>query len=223
MILVAFGTAFIFVVLAEMGDKTQLLAMACETKYRWQTVMCGVFVATVFNHLLAVLVGNYITNFIPMNYIQIGAAVSFILFGLWTIRGDELDEDDKVSRYGPFITVALAFFLAEMGDKTQLATIALAAKFQAVLPVWLGTTSGMMVADGLGIILGIVLGKKIPERVVKWGAALIFIAFGMWGLYENLPSTVLTLPIIIAGILVLLLSMYFIARFSKKAKLPDDQ
>lgn len=221
--MVAFWTAFIFVVLAEMGDKTQLLAMACATKYRWQTVMWGVFAATVLNHLLAVLVGNYLTNFISMTYIQLGAAVSFILFGLWTIRGDELDDDDQVSRYGPFFTVALAFFLAEMGDKTQLATVALAAKFQTVLPVWMGTTAGMMIADGFGIIVGIVLGRKIPERVVKWGAALIFIAFGLWGLYQNLPSTMLTLPIIITAIIVIILLIYLVARFSGKEKIPDRQ
>lgn len=184
----AFITSLLFVVLAEMGDKTQLLAMAFATRFRWQTVMWGVFWATVFNHLFAVVVGNYITQFISMNTIQIAAAVSFILFGLWTIRGDELGDEAEKNRFSPFWTVAIAFFIAEMGDKTQLATVALAAKFQQIIPVWLGTTSGMMIADGLGIIVGIVLNKSIPERVVKWVAALIFIAFGLFGLYESLPA-----------------------------------
>lgn len=182
----AFLTALLFVVLAEMGDKTQLLAMAFATKYPWKLVMKGIFVATVLNHLLAVVVGAYLNEFIPLHYIQIAAALSFIVFGLWTIRGDKLGDEASDSRHGPFWTVAIAFFLAEMGDKTQFATIALAAQFNSIIPVWLGTTTGMMLADGLGIAIGIVLNKKIPEKTMKWGAAIIFIAFGVFGLYEAL-------------------------------------
>ena len=177
-----------FVVLAEMGDKTQLLAMAFATRYRASTVMWGVFAATVCNHFLAVLVGNYLINIIPIRYIQIAAAVSFILFGLWTLRGDKLAGEDKRFNFSPFWTVAVAFFFAEMGDKTQLATIALAAKFQSVIPVLTGTTAGMLIADAIGIGIGIVLGKKIPERAVKWLAAFVFICFGLYGLYEYLPA-----------------------------------
>ena len=106
-------------------------------------------------------------------------AASFILFGLWTLRGDKLNEEDKRFNFSPFWTVAVAFFFAEMGDKTQLATVALATKYTNVVQVWLGTTSGMLIADAIGIIVGIVLGKNIPERAVKWFAALIFIAFGV--------------------------------------------
>jgi len=182
----AFLTACAVVVLAEMGDKTQLLAMAFATKYPWKLVMGGVFVATVGNHFLAVVVGTYLNQLLPLNYIQVAAAASFILFGLWTIRGDSLGDEAEKSHYNPFWTVVIAFFLAEMGDKTQFATIALAAQFNTILPVWLGTTTGMMIADGLGIILGIVLQKKIPERTMKWTAAVIFIAFGICGLYESL-------------------------------------
>jgi putative Ca2+/H+ antiporter (TMEM165/GDT1 family) len=208
----AFLTSLAFVVLAEMGDKTQLLAMAFATRYRWQTVMWGVFAATVLNHLFAVLVGNYLTHFIPMHYIQIIAAASFILFGLWTIRGDELDGEDKVTKYNPFWTVAIAFFIAEMGDKTQLATVALAAQFNAVLPVWMGTTAGMMIADGIGIIIGIVLGKKIPERVVKWVAAIIFIFFGLLGLYESVPKSLLTTPVIAGSLFAVCILIYLVNR-----------
>lgn len=180
----AFMTACIFVVLAEMGDKTQLLAMAFATKYNWKTVMAGVFAATVFNHLFAVAVGSYLTEFVPMSTIQLAASVSFIIFGLWTIRGDKLEGEDKERGMSPFWTVAVAFFIAEMGDKTQLATVALAAQFQSLIPVWLGTTTGMMIADGIGVIVGNVLGKRIPERTVKWVAATIFILFGLVGIYD---------------------------------------
>lgn len=218
----AFLTSLVFVVLAEMGDKTQLLAMAFATRYKWQTVMWGVFVATIFNHLFAVVVGSYLTHFIPMNYIQIAAAVSFIIFGLWTIRGDELDGEDKASKRSPFWTVAIAFFIAEMGDKTQLATVALAAQFNTILPVWLGTTTGMMVADGIGIIIGIVLGKRIPERTVKWFAAIIFILFGLFGLYEYLPSQYLTPEIIAGGLVTTVLLIYLVSRISNNTdKLPQ--
>lgn len=210
----AFLTSLVFVVLAEMGDKTQLLAMAFATRYKWQTVMWGVFVATIFNHLFAVVVGSYLTNFIPMNYIQIAAAVSFIVFGLWTIRGDELNGEDKATKRSPFWTVAIAFFIAEMGDKTQLATVALAAQFNTIIPVWLGTTSGMMIADGIGIIIGIVLGKKIPERAVKWFAAIIFILFGLFGLYEFLPSHYLTPTTVTISLAVLVILMYLVSRMS---------
>src|SRR5512139_3681244 len=186
--MIAFLTSFAFVVLAEMGDKTQLLAMAFAARIRWQTVMWGVFWATAANHFLAVLAGNYLTHIVPMLWIKVAAAVSFILFGLWTIRGDTLEGEDKRFNFSPFWTVAIAFFLAEMGDKTQLATVALAAEFQAVFAVWLGTTTGMLIADAIGIGVGIVLGKKIPERAIKWTAAFIFIFFGLSGLYELLPN-----------------------------------
>jgi putative Ca2+/H+ antiporter (TMEM165/GDT1 family) len=180
----AFLTSLAIVVLAEMGDKTQLLAMAFATRFRWRTVMTGVFVATAANHLLAAGAGNYLAGLIPFVYIQIGAAFSFILFGIWTIRGDALHGEDKGFIFNPFWTVTIAFFLAEMGDKTQLATIALAADFKTVLPVWFGTTSGMLIADALGIILGSVLQRKLPEKQIKWLAAMVFIVFGLLALYE---------------------------------------
>ena len=213
---IAFLVAVGAVVLAEMGDKTQLLAMAFATKYQAGKVMLGVFIATVFNHALAVAVGNYITRFDGAQiWIQGIASLSFIFFGLWTIRGDKLDgEENRTTRFGPVITVAVAFFIAEMGDKTQLATIALAAKFNTILPVWLGTTAGMMVADGIGILFGIVLGKRIPERAMKWGAAILFICFGVLGLYEYVPADFWNAPIIFGGLLVLAVSIWLAARKS---------
>lgn len=210
----AFMTSLIFVVLAEMGDKTQLLAMAFATRYPWQTVMWGVFAATVCNHLFAVIVGNYLTTVIPLNYIQIAAAISFIIFGLWTIKGDELHGEDKSRGYSPFWTVAIAFFIAEMGDKTQLATIALAAKFNEIIPVWLGTTAGMLVADAIGIIIGIVLGRRIPERAVKWTAALIFIGFGIAGLYQYMPQGFWSVPMAAASLITLAILIYSISHLN---------
>ena len=211
-----------FVVLAEMGDKTQLLAMAFASRYKWQTVMWGVFAATLVNHLLAVVAGNYLTRLIPLSYIQIAAAASFILFGLWTLRGDTLEGEDKRFNYSPFWTVAVAFFFAEMGDKTQLATVALATQYESIIAIWLGTTSGMLVADAIGIIVGIVLGKRIPERFIKWFSAIIFIAFGVIGLYQTLPKYLLTFPIVGYFLGLVALIAFIVVRMSGASKKIED-
>jgi len=195
-----------------MGDKTQLLAMAFACKFRWQTVMWGVFVATAANHLLAAAAGRYLTTIVPLEIISIAAAASFIIFGLWTIRGDTLNDEDKKYNYGPFWTVTVAFFMAEMGDKTQLATVSLAVQYNSIISVWAGTTIGMLISNGFGILVGNVMGKHIPERTIKWVSALIFIAFGGYGLYENLPKNIWS-PTVIAGSLIALVSaIYLVTR-----------
>ena len=203
--------AFLFaagtVVLAEMGDKTQLLAMAFAAKYRASKVLLGVFIATVFNHALAVALGNYIAHFeIAQTWIQGLASLSFIFFGLWTIRGDKLEgEENRRTRFGAVIIVAVAFFLAEMGDKTQLATIALATKFPvSPLGILAGTTTGMLIADSIGIIIGVVLCKKIPERTVKLISAGVFILFGFIGSYQVAYDKLQLSPMTIIASMVLL-------------------
>lgn len=196
------------VVLAEMGDKTQLLAMAFATRFPAKAVLWGVFLATILNHALAVALGTYLGSSINLEMVQMVAAASFILFGLWTIRGDSLDGEDKRKTFmGPIMTVALAFFFAEMGDKTQLATIALAAKYNAPAETLLGTTTGMLIADALGIYIGVVAGKRIPEKVIKWVSALIFIAFGYIGLYNTVPEEYIAFPYWAALIVFTILSM----------------
>jgi Ca2+/H+ antiporter, TMEM165/GDT1 family len=165
------------------------------------------------NHLMAAAAGKWLATVVPLETIKIAAAASFILFGLWTIRGDRLEGEDERYAFSPFWTVAVAFFIAEMGDKTQLATISLAVKYNAVWSVWMGTTAGMMVADAIGIVVGIVMGKRIPERAVKWGAALIFIGFGVYGLWENLPRAVWTAPVVAAGAAALAGAIWLVARW----------
>lgn len=234
----AFLLATVAVVLAEMGDKTQLLAMAFAARFRWQTVLWAVFAATLANHFMAVVAGNVITQFLPMVWIKLAAAASFILFALWTIRGDTLDGEDQGQRRSPFWTVAIAFFIAEMGDKTQLMTIALAAeeaikvggtgltaKAQQIVPVWLGTTCGMIIADAFGIVVGIVLHKHIPEKLVKWIAACCFAGFGLIGLHEALdqilpPEATVHHPFLIAAIFSLPVAMWLISRLTERRILP---
>ena len=183
----AFAASFIFVVLAEMGDKTQLLAMAFAAKYKVYQVLLAVFAATFLNHTLAVVAGRALTTIMPLDVISFIAALSFVIFGLWTIRGDKLEgEENRASKFGPVLTVAIAFFLAEMGDKTQLATISLAIEYGNMLNVLMGTTIGMVVADAIGIILGVVMRKHIPERSIRWVSASIFVLFGLAGIYKVL-------------------------------------
>lgn len=184
---IAFLFSVFTVVLAEMGDKTQLLAMAFATKYKASKVLIGVFIATVLNHAFAVAVGNMLTKYSGLDvWIQGIASLSFILFGLWTIRGDKLEgEENRQNKYGAIATVAIAFFIAEMGDKTQLATVALATKFPtSPVGILIGTTTGMLIADGIGIIVGVVMCKKIPERIIKLVSAGVFILFGFIGSYQ---------------------------------------
>lgn len=185
--MVIFSTAFIMVVLAEMGDKTQLLAMAFATKYPWKKVMLGVLFATLLNHFVAIAAGIYLNTLVPQHIVEIVASVAFIIFGLWILKDDELGDEAEKSRFSIFWTVAIAFFLAEMGDKTQLATVALSAQIGTdLLIILIGTTVGMLVADGIGIALGAALHKYVPDRVIKKIASGIFILFGVLGILNSI-------------------------------------
>ncbi len=177
-----FLTSCALITLAEMGDKTQLLAMTFATRYPVRVVLGGVFAATAANHLLAVLMGHSLARIIPLHAVRIAASISFILFGLWTLHKDELHGEDKQSRRSPFWTVCIAFFLAEMGDKTQLATFALAAEFSVIVPVWAGTTTGMLLADAVGIAAGAAIERKVSRKHLRWFTAIAFILFGLLGL-----------------------------------------
>ena len=185
--LAAFLFSLLAVTLAEMGDKTQLLAMAFAARFKWWKVLLGVFVATVLNHALAVALGSLLGRIESVHLvIQIITSASFILFGLWTLRGDALGgERRKKSCFGAVLTVGIAFFLAEFGDKTQLTTVALAARYPQS-PGWIlmGTTLGMVIADGFGILVGVVFCKRIPERIIRTGSAGVFMLFGLYSTYE---------------------------------------
>jgi len=184
-----FVTSYIFVTLAEMGDKTQLLAMAFAAKYNAVKVLSGVLIATVLNHAAAVAAGRLLSAVIPLRAVYLLAALSFVIFGLWTIKGENLSgETDKPSRYGPVLTVAAAFFLAEMGDKTQLATVSLAAQYPNALAVLSATTLGMLTADAAGICIGIIMRRHLPQRTIKWLSAAVFIFFGLSGIFRGTAS-----------------------------------
>ncbi|MGO8805083.1 MAG: TMEM165/GDT1 family protein [Candidatus Bathyarchaeia archaeon] len=183
----AFTASFALIVVAEMGDKTQFIAMSLAAKHNPYKVLLGIFVATVANFAIMVAIGQVITAFVPLDVISLAASLSFIGFGLWTLKPERpKEENTKSSRFGVVGTVAAAFFIAEFGDKTQLTTISLAAEYQSAIAVLFGAVLGMLVADGVGIALGVVLGKHIPERILKWVSAAIFVVFGLVGVYEVL-------------------------------------
>jgi putative Ca2+/H+ antiporter (TMEM165/GDT1 family) len=153
----ALWSSFAVVALAEMGDKTQFVAMTLASRYRrpW-TVMLGVLLATVVNHALA----------------------ASVAFGFWTLVPDRSNTTGPQSRWGPLLTSAMVFFAAEMGDKTQLATVALGARFESTVAVTAGTTLGMLLADGLAVFAGDRLTAIVPMRAIRWIAAALFLAYG---------------------------------------------
>ncbi|KRE60126.1 TMEM165/GDT1 family protein [Nostocoides sp. Soil756] len=176
------STAVIFV--AELGDKSQLMAMTFATRYRVRDVLISITAATAIVHLLSVglgaLVGTAFSQY--QGAISVVAGVAFLVFAAWTLRGDELTEDeaDKARRStgAALLAVGGAFFLAELGDKTMLATITLATQ-EGWLGTWIGSTVGMVAADALAIGVGAVLGRALPEKAIKYGASAAFVVFGL--------------------------------------------
>ena len=210
--LYTFAVATVLIALAELGDKTQLLALALATKYKAWQVLVGIFAATLFIHFFSTLAGGIVGHFVPQFWLRLLSGALFVGFGVWTLRGDDDQDADEATagaRFGPIVTVAVAFFLAELGDKTQIMTMTIAADPAAVLRslgaagpaisgalasvgltpgsitpieafwgVWMGSTVGMMIADGIAILIGTVLGKTLPEKIISRIAGAIFIAFG---------------------------------------------
>jgi putative Ca2+/H+ antiporter (TMEM165/GDT1 family) len=181
--LVSFGLIF----LAELGDKSQLMAMTFAARYKAWTILLAITAATAVVHLASVLLGAVLGVALPTRAISVVAGVAFLAFAAWTLRGDELDagEAAKAARLerSVFFSVAGAFLLAELGDKTMLATVTLAADdttFWALAGTWAGSTVGMVAADALAIVVGQQLGARLPERAVKLGAAITFVVFGVW-------------------------------------------
>lgn len=169
------------VALAEIGDKTQLLALILAAKFRRPLpITAGILLATILNHAFAGALGAWITALVSPAVLRWVLGISFIAMAAWTLVPDKFDEDDaKFARYGVFATTLVAFFLAEMGDKTQVATVALAARFQTFLPVVAGTTLGMMLANVPAVLLGDRMARRLPVKLVHGIAAAIFALLGL--------------------------------------------
>lgn len=171
------------VALAEIGDKTQLLAFLLAARFRKPLpIIAGILIATLLNHAGAGALGAWITAQVQPSIMRWVLGLGFVAMGLWTLVPDKIDEEEeggKGLRLGVLGTTIVAFFLAEMGDKTQIATVALAAQFHSLLAVVAGTTLGMMIANVPAVLLGDRIAHKIPVRLVHGLAALIFIVLGM--------------------------------------------
>ena len=179
------------VAIAEIGDKTQLLAIILATRFKKPVpIILGILVATLANHALAALVGSEASRFLDGAWFRWAIAISFIAMAAWALIPDKADDDmpGGKGRYGVFLTTTIAFFLVEMGDKTQIATVALGARFHNVLLVATGTTIGMMVANVPAVYFGEAVTKVVPLKYVRIGAALVFLGLGIWAAIEAFRS-----------------------------------
>jgi putative Ca2+/H+ antiporter (TMEM165/GDT1 family) len=185
--LAATALSFAVIFVAELGDKSQLMALTFATRFKPWPVLIGITVATALVHLVSVGIGYGLGAALPTSWISLVAGVAFLVFGAWTLRGDRLTDDEKgkaeQATGSAILAVGGAFFLAELGDKTMLATITLATQ-HGWLGTWVGSTIGMVVADALAILVGRLLGKHLPERVIRYGAAALFAIFGIWLIVE---------------------------------------
>ncbi|MEV0623056.1 TMEM165/GDT1 family protein [Nonomuraea sp. NPDC050404] len=185
----AFWISLVAIFVAELGDKSQLMAMTFATRFKTWTVLLGITIATTVVHLVSVAAGGLIGDVLPTTAIAVVAGLAFLGFAVWTLRGDELTEEEskkaqRTTRHA-LIAVTVAFFLSELGDKTMLATITLATKHDW-FGTWIGSTIGMVAADALAILVGRLLGRHLPEKVIRYGAATAFAVFGVVLLAEAL-------------------------------------
>lgn len=197
-----FIRAFFIIFIAEMGDKTQILAMAFATKFPVRKVMLGIFLGSLFNHGIAIALGSYLTKLVPMEYIHIVAGLAFIFFSLWSIKpeGEDDDEENIKISFNPVFTVALAFFIGELGDKTQLTAITLSVDSISPAITLLGTVTGMVVTGGIGVFIGKKVGDKVPEFIIKLLASIVFMGFGLYKLFSigfDANIYIISIPIVL--------------------------
>lgn len=176
-LLLSFGVIFV----AELGDKSQLMALTFAARYKALPILIGITAATAVVHAISVGIGAVLGASVPTRAISIVAGIAFLGFAAWTFRGDSLDSEEAAkadrSNRSAIVAASAAFFLAELGDKTMLATVTLATTEGAV-GTWIGSTLGMVAADGLAILVGKHLGTRLPERAIRIGATAAFVMFG---------------------------------------------
>jgi putative Ca2+/H+ antiporter (TMEM165/GDT1 family) len=178
----AFLVSTLVVALGEIGDKTQLLALLLAARFRRPLpIIAGIFVATLFNHALAGVLGNWIRSVVAPELLRWVLGLSFLAIAAWALIPDRIEEKDSapMGRYGVFAVTLITFFLAEIGDKTQLATVALAARYDNLFAVVCGTTVGMLIADVPAVLVGGKASRKIPFRAIRYAAAGVFAAIGI--------------------------------------------
>ena len=178
------------VALAEIGDKTQLLALLLAARYRkpWP-IIAGILAATLVNHAVSAWAGAWIAGQLSPTVLRWAVAVCFLAVAVWALVPDKLEaEEVREPRYGPFVATLIAFFLVEIGDKTQVATIVLAAKYTPLWQVVTGTTLGMMLANVPVVLLGARFAHRLPLRAARWTAAAVFAAMGLWVAWHGIAA-----------------------------------
>ena len=208
-----FLKALLMVGIAEMGDKTQLVVIAFTKKHKVLHIVIGVIIAIFLNNLIAVTIGSLISQIIPEAYIDIIAGILFLYFAASSVKKDDDEEECKgFCGLGPVIAIGLTFFLAEFGDKTQIATANLAAASKisyAWVSVMLGACAGMIIANAIGLLIGLKLGKNIPDFIFKWCAVAIFALFGIITLYSPLINMLGETKGIITFVLILAIAFIY--------------
>lgn len=209
--------AVILILFAEMGDKTQFLAMTFATKYPIRKILLGIGIGSLLNHGLAIALGKALVQWLPMPVINIIAGCMFLFFAYTSLNIDEEEAEEKKSKYGPVLTVALAFFLGELGDKTQLSALGLSVNATYPWMTLLGTVTGMVLTSVIGIFIGLKLGKSIPEEKLKMAACFIFVVFGYQKLYA---AVFVNRPLIgvIAAVLLLMVTLYKLKKYQAHYK-----
>jgi len=175
----------LLVALAEMGDRTQLLAIMLASRYRKPVpILLGIFVATLANHGLAALAGFYLSSLLQATWFKYIISLSFVAMAIWALIPDKADQDGKPSKLhmGIFMTTAISFFFVEIGDKTQIATAMLAARYHDILVVAAGTTTGMMIANIPAVFLGHAVTRVLPIHALRIAAAAVYCGLGLWGI-----------------------------------------
>ncbi|MBK8191305.1 MAG: TMEM165/GDT1 family protein [Vampirovibrionales bacterium] len=174
------------VALAELGDKTQLLALMLAARYRQPLpIILGIAAATLLNHALAAFAGQWLSGLVSYGILKWGVGLLFIALGVWTLVPDKLDDKDgaaRPERHGVFLTTLISFFLVEMGDKTQVATVALAARYASLPAIVMGTTVGMLLANAPVVFVGQKFADRLPLTWIRRAAAAVFIALGLWSI-----------------------------------------
>ena len=178
-----FLTSFVLMFIAELGDKTQLAALAFAAKFKLIWVILGLFLAFLLNNFIAVAAGSFIGSNLPLLWVEIISYSLFIAFGIWTIfDSTESDSASKKVIINQFFTVFLLLFISEFGDKSQIATMTLSIKYQTPVAVFLGAIGGQMAANALSVGIGALMGKHLPIKTIKWISAVMFIAVGLIGI-----------------------------------------
>lgn len=178
--LAAFWLSFSVIFVAELGDKSQLMALAFASRVRALPVLAAITLSTSVVHVLSVGLGAAAGSALPTDAVGVAAGLAFLGFGVWTLRGEDLDDDETAAATrarSVILSIATVFFLTEMGDKTMFATITLAADNEPV-GTWAGSTAGMVAADALALVVGRAIGERLPARIIRIGSAAAFFVFG---------------------------------------------